>query len=76
MTPAFRNIVLLADDGIEEKYESFVRRGKDEEFVDDNTFHQLQWMFAHLLISDKKAFDPARFCFTYKLFGQRVNVCK
>lgn len=43
--------------------------------VDDNVLHQLQKMFAYLLLSDRQDYKPTDFCFSFKDYaGEPVNV--
>lgn len=37
--------------------------------VDDRMLHQMTRMFATLELSDRQAFDPTSFCFSFKSFG-------
>ena len=41
------------------------------EKYDDNMFHQLQTLIAHLELSDRSAYDPTGFCFAFKEFDGR-----
>ena len=36
--------------------------------VDDNMLHQLQKLFAHLELSNRQAYDPTGWCFSFKEF--------
>jgi ubiquitin carboxyl-terminal hydrolase 34 len=38
------------------------------QLIDDNVLHQLQKMFSNLEMSNKKAYDPEGFCFSFKDF--------
>jgi len=61
--PTFRYGILAAADGIEPTCEAD-KKGE----VDENVLHQLQKMYAHLELSELKAYDPYSFCYAFKDF--------
>lgn len=87
MVPAFRYLIMAADDGIpadmvkveqpQPQYYFPVMRStnKDEKIIDDNVLHQFQSLFANLELSEKQDVDPSDFCLSFKDFeGNPVNV--
>lgn len=69
-TPVFRYGVLMADDGQPPKPVT-VRNVT----VDDNVFHQFQKMLAYLDNSERRDYDPAELCYSYKDYsGEPTNV--
>lgn len=72
MIPAFRYNLLCVDDGKEQnlqEYKNYV--------VDDNMFHQMQKLIAHLELSERKAYNPFEFCFAFKeCDGQPTNTAE
>ena len=68
--PAFRYAILCADDY---QKENLVRT--NDKPIDDNLFHKLQRMFAYLDLSERKDYNPAQFCYSFKDWdGNPVNV--
>ena len=63
MVPQFRYQLLKAIDKNPESLVSY----KDD-MIDDNLLKQLQKIFGFLELSDRHAFDPKDFCFTFKDF--------
>jgi ubiquitin carboxyl-terminal hydrolase 34 len=71
MTPAFRYLILAAEDA----QEANIVEDKDGRKVDDNNFHQLQKMFAYLDKSERRDYHPIDFCYSFKDYsGNPVNV--
>ena len=63
MTPNFRYNLLCVDDGKPEEFKEY-----KNETIDDNMFHQMQKLIAHLELSDRHDFNPVGFCFAFKEF--------
>jgi len=63
MIPCLRYNLLCIEDG---KAESLVEY--KNKMVDDNMFHQMQKLFAHLELSERMDYNPAGFCFAFKEF--------
>ena len=53
MTQSFRSLILMADD---QQPPLLAKKGTKE--VDDNIFHQLQSLFAHLELTEKQDYNP------------------
>lgn len=66
MIPAFRYNLLCVDDGVAEDMKEF-----RSEIHDDNMLHQMQKLFANLELSDRKDYNPAGFCLSFKEDGNR-----
>lgn len=68
MTPSFRyNLLTIDDEKPINKSNKFL--------VDDNSLHQIQKMFTFLELSDRDAYNPLGFCYSYKDWdGNPVNV--
>ena len=65
--PQFRYSILDVDD------QKPPNIGANE--VDDNVIHQLQRMFGYLELSERQAYNPAGFCFSFKDFsGAPTNI--
>lgn len=69
MVPAFRYQLMKAIDNSPPdivEYKGFK--------VDDNLLRQLQKMYGYLELSERQAYDPTEFCFTFKDFeGNPTN---
>ena len=63
MTPNFRYNLLCVDDGKPEEFKEY-----KNETIDDNMFHQMQRLFAHLELSERYDYNPLGFCFSFKEF--------
>ena len=63
MVPCFRYNMLCVNDNQPLNMVKY----KGEEY-DDNTLHQLQKLFAHLELSNRQAYDPTGWCFSFKEF--------
>lgn len=87
MVPAFRYLMMLADDGLPEdlcrieqpqqqQYFPMARNyTKEDRIIDDNVLHQFQLLFANLELTEKQDVDPQDFCLSFKDFeGEPVNV--
>lgn len=72
MIPALRYNLLCVSDGKQEELVEY--KGK---LVDDNMFHQMQTLFAHLELSERMEFNPFGFCFAFKEFdGNPTNTAE
>ena len=72
MIPALRYNLLCVEDGKAEELVEY--RGK---VVDDNMFHQMQRLFAHLELSERMDYNPFGFCFAFKEFdGAPTNTAE
>lgn len=72
MIPAFRYNLLCIDDGKEQDIVEY--KGK---VIDDNMFHQMQKLFAHLELSRRMEYNPFGFCFAFKeLDGNPTNTAE
>ena len=45
-----------------------MKQGDQKKMIDDNLLRQLQKMFGFLELSDKQAYQPAEFVFSFKDF--------
>lgn len=63
MVPSFRYNLLCVDDGMPENNVEY-----KQETVDDNMLHQLQRLFAHLELSERRDYNPKGFTFAFKEF--------
>ena len=72
MIPCFRYNLLSVEDGVP----VMLAKYKEKEY-DDNLLHQMQRIFSNLELSERQAYDPTGFCFSFKEFdGNPTNVCE
>jgi len=63
MIPNLRYNLLCTDDGKEADMKEY-----KNELHDDNMFHQMQRLMAHLELSERYDYNPVGFCFSFKEF--------
>ena len=63
MIPCFRYNLLCIDDGVQPNIQEY-----RNEMFDDNMFHQMQRLIAHLELSERHEYNPLGFCFAFKEF--------
>ena len=68
MIPAFRYSLLKV---VDETPENMVEH-RDRNF-DDNMFRQLQILFGFLELTERTAYDPTAFVYSFKTFGEPTN---
>lgn len=74
MIPQFRYSILDAEDFILPALTKYTDKNKNEIEVDDNILHQLQRLFGYLEITDRHAYNPVSFCYSFKdSAGNPVN---
>ena len=68
MIKPLRNLILGINDGSSGNWKSI----ENKCFDDENIFHQLKKMFAHLLLSEESSFNPELFCSAFKVSEKRI----
>ena len=68
MIPAFRYSLLKVNDQTAEN----IVEHRDKTF-DDNMFRQLQILFGYLELTERTAYDPTAFVYSFKTFGEPTN---
>ena len=68
MIPAFRYSLLKV---VDETPENMVEH-RDRNF-DDNMFRQLQILFGFLELTERTAYDPTAFVYSFKTFGEPTD---
>ena len=69
MIPVLRYNLLCIDDGKAEELVEYKNK-----MVDDNMFHQMQKLFAHLELSERMDYNPFGFCFAFKEFDGNPTI--
>ena len=72
--PSFRYCLLAAQDGQPEEWVNPDMDPYKGTKIDDCVLHQMMQLFGSLELSDRQAYDPTPFCFSFKTFGEPTNV--